>query len=347
MNLTSLITLPARLGYEATRRTLDLAAGAGRRLGLFGDDAEPAVQPESAARRPTRPKPGMDDATLARKVESEIFRVRGVAKGKIDVNAADGVVWLRGEAKTPDLIKRVEERAKAVPEVKGVENLLHLPKTPAPSRTDTPPSQRRTRSASDRTAAKATKAKAARSTAARRAGGAPKRTTEEKPVAPAEPAPARLAARDEGRQPAPLGSNPDVIEKQVPDDATLARMVESELFRDDAVAKGSINVNSAGGRVWLRGVARDPDQIGELERRALAVPGVEKVENLLHVPGTPAQAAERPSTPPEERAVTRRFTTAEEPGPGEPLPSELAERGEGRQPAPLGAGDDVPGDGQA
>ena len=344
MNLTSLITLPARLGYEATRRTLDVAAGAGRRLGLFGDGAEPATQPEStAARRPTRPKPDMDDATLARKVESEIFRVRGVAKGKIDVNAAGGVVWLRGEAKTPELIKRIEARAKAVPEVKEVENLLHLPKTPAPSRTDTPPSQRRTRSGSDRTAAKATKAKAARSTAARRAGGAPKRTTEEKPVAPAEPAPARLAARDEGRQPAPLGSNPDVIEEQVPDDVTLARMVESEIFTGDAVEKGSINVNAADGRVWLRGVARDPDQIRELERRALAVPGVKKVENLLHMPGTPAQTAERAPTPPEEREVTRRFTTAEEPGAGEPLPSELAERGEGRQPAPLGSRDDSDG----
>src|SRR4051812_14607311 len=107
MNLTSLITLPARLGYEATRRALDLAAGAGRATGLFGgsDEPAPATPEPKAPRRPTRPKRGMDDVTLTRKVETEIFRVRGVAKGKIDVNAADGVVWLRGEAKTPDLIK--------------------------------------------------------------------------------------------------------------------------------------------------------------------------------------------------------------------------------------------------
>jgi len=60
------------------------------------------------------------------------------------VNVAHGVVWLRGEARTPQLIKLAEARAAEVPEVTKVENLLHLPKTPAPSRTDTPPRQRKT-----------------------------------------------------------------------------------------------------------------------------------------------------------------------------------------------------------
>ncbi|HKP89378.1 MAG TPA: BON domain-containing protein, partial [Thermoleophilaceae bacterium] len=170
MNLTLIITLPARLGYEATRRALDLAAGAGRMVGLGGsDEPRPETQRPAAGGRPSRPKPAMDDVTLARKVETEIFRVRGVAKGKIDVNAADGVVWLRGEARTPELIKRVEARAEAIPEVLRVENLLHLPKTPAPSRTDTPPSQRKTRARSERTAARDTKAKAQRAKAQREA----------------------------------------------------------------------------------------------------------------------------------------------------------------------------------
>jgi BON domain len=118
---------------------------------------EPAPQPRRAqprkqagARRPSpqasrKPKE-LDDVGLARKVESIIFRDEGVPKGKIDVNAADGVVWLRGEAKTPDMIKALERDASAIPEVKRVENLLHLPKTPAPTRTDTPPTQRKTRS---------------------------------------------------------------------------------------------------------------------------------------------------------------------------------------------------------
>lgn len=201
MNLTSVITLPARLGYEAARRTLDLAAGAGRAVGLFGGDGEP--EPPAPA-RPTRPKPDMDDVTLARKVETEIFRVRGVAKGKIDVNAADGVVWLRGEARTPELIKRVEARAAAIPEVARVENLLHLPKTPAPSRTDTPPSQRKTRTRSDRTTAAETKAKAKREREAARRFDASERPDD------GEPLPSELADRGESRQPAPLGAGDDV-----------------------------------------------------------------------------------------------------------------------------------------
>ena len=87
----------------------------------------------------------LDDTALARKVETVIFRDPEVDKGKIDVNAAGGVVWLRGEARTPDLVRELERRAQEVPEVRQVENLLHLPKTPAPSRTDTPAGQRRTR----------------------------------------------------------------------------------------------------------------------------------------------------------------------------------------------------------
>ena len=219
MNLTSLIYLPARLGYAATRRTLDVAAGAGRMVGLFQGSEEPAVEAEPETqprRRPTRPKRDMDDVTLARKVETEISRVRGIAKGKIDVNAADGVVWLRGEAKTPELIKRIEARAVAVPEVARVENLLHLPKTPAPSRTDTPPSQRKTRTRSDRTAARATKAKAERAKAERESAAArasaaddeARRFSSER-SSDGEPLPAEPAERGESRQPAPLGAGDD------------------------------------------------------------------------------------------------------------------------------------------
>ena len=50
------------------------------------------------------------------------------------MNAAAGVVWLRGEARTPEMIKALERQALEVPEVSRVENLLHLPKTPAPTR---------------------------------------------------------------------------------------------------------------------------------------------------------------------------------------------------------------------
>jgi BON domain len=74
----------------------------------------------------------LDDITLARKVESEIFRDEEAPKGDVNVNVIDGVVYLRGEV-GEDLIKDLEKAAKKVSGVKGVENLLHSPGTPAPS----------------------------------------------------------------------------------------------------------------------------------------------------------------------------------------------------------------------
>jgi osmotically-inducible protein OsmY len=68
-----------------------------------------------------------DDSTLARKVETEIFRDPEVPKGQINVNAEDGVVILRGEVERPELIKDLEEMTRSVQGVKGVENLLHVP----------------------------------------------------------------------------------------------------------------------------------------------------------------------------------------------------------------------------
>jgi hypothetical protein len=79
-------------------------------------------------------KPQPDDVTLARKVETEIFRDADVPKGQINVNAEGGVVYLRGEIENPDLIKDLEKAAQKVQGVKAVENLLHAPGTPAPTK---------------------------------------------------------------------------------------------------------------------------------------------------------------------------------------------------------------------
>ena len=75
-----------------------------------------------------------------------------------------------------------------------------------------------------------------------------------------------------------------------PDDATLARKVETEIFREPDVPKGKINVNAENGKVVLRGEVEEPELIKDLEQRTKKVQGVEEVENLLHVPGTPAPA---------------------------------------------------------
>ncbi len=79
-------------------------------------------------------KPQPDDVTLARKVETEIFRDADVPKGQINVNAENGVVVLRGEVEGAELIKDLEKRTKKVQGVKEVENLLHTPGSAAPTK---------------------------------------------------------------------------------------------------------------------------------------------------------------------------------------------------------------------
>ena len=65
------------------------------------------------------------------------------------------------------------------------------------------------------------------------------------------------------------------------DDVTLARKVESELFRPDDVPKGSISINVNDGVVELRGELPDPKQIDELGDNAKKIDGVKDVRNLL------------------------------------------------------------------
>ena len=73
-----------------------------------------------------------DDATLANKIRSEVFRPADVPKGQINVNVQDGVVQLRGEVSRAELIDDLVEQTRKVQGVRDVENLLHLQGTEAP-----------------------------------------------------------------------------------------------------------------------------------------------------------------------------------------------------------------------
>src|SRR5215208_4775138 len=112
------------------------------------------------------------------------------AKGAIDINVVDGAVWLRGTARTPEAIKRLEAKARAIPEVSEVHNLLHLPSTPAPSRTDTPAAHRKTR----------------RGAAPKRPRTEPRNVNADKTIADGEALPKDLAAERAGRRAAKLGT---------------------------------------------------------------------------------------------------------------------------------------------
>jgi|SRR5215210_5145694 len=112
------------------RRGSGKAAQTGRSL---TSQATALKQKATHLREEEKPEP--DDVTLARKVETEIFRDAEVPKGKINVNAEDGVVFLRGEIDDADLIRDLEKAARNVQGVREVENFLHAPGTEAPTKT--------------------------------------------------------------------------------------------------------------------------------------------------------------------------------------------------------------------
>jgi len=74
----------------------------------------------------------LDDATLKNKVETEIFRAADSPKGRVSVNAQHGIVQLRGEIDSTELIDDLVEKVRSIQGVRDVENLLHLAGTPAP-----------------------------------------------------------------------------------------------------------------------------------------------------------------------------------------------------------------------
>ncbi|HLM08977.1 MAG TPA: BON domain-containing protein [Thermoleophilaceae bacterium] len=85
-----------------------------------------------AGREPAEER--LNDPALARKVESEVFRDEEIPKGNISVNAEYGVIYLRGEVPSSEVMQELANRARAVDGVRAVENLTHLPGEKAPAK---------------------------------------------------------------------------------------------------------------------------------------------------------------------------------------------------------------------
>jgi osmotically-inducible protein OsmY len=88
-----------------------------------------ATSAPGAGREPAEER--LNDPALARKVESEVFRGEEIPKGSVSVNAEYGVVYLRGEVPSRELMDELTTRTRAVDGVRAVENLTHLPGEPA------------------------------------------------------------------------------------------------------------------------------------------------------------------------------------------------------------------------
>jgi len=127
-----------RLGNRRRKVGADWTLARFRRAGRMTQRAGRAAAAEAygtvqqVKHREEEPKPQPDDVTLARKVETEIFRDAEVPKGQINVNAENGVVYLRGEVPDADLLNDLVDKARDVQGVRDVANLLHLPGQEAP-----------------------------------------------------------------------------------------------------------------------------------------------------------------------------------------------------------------------
>jgi osmotically-inducible protein OsmY len=114
----------ARRGKEEAARKATYAGGT---IKGKATAAAPGTSREPAEDR-------LNDPALQAKVESEIFRDPDVPKGQVSVNVESGVVFLRGELEDRSAIDRLREAAAAVEGIRGVENLLHTPGEPAPTK---------------------------------------------------------------------------------------------------------------------------------------------------------------------------------------------------------------------
>ena len=110
-----------RTGHQAGR------AGQGAKSQAYG-------LTQKALHLKDRTKEEPDDATIAHKVETELFRDADVPKGQINVNAENGVVYLRGQVADEGLAETLGKSARKIQGVREVENLLHTPGTPAPTK---------------------------------------------------------------------------------------------------------------------------------------------------------------------------------------------------------------------
>ena len=111
----------ARRGAAESERKARYAAGvakgAAHEAGGAGDGAD-----------------SLPDPDLANKVRTEIFRDAEAPKGDVNVNAENGVVYLRGEVSSAEDVQRLATQAREIKGVREVVNLLHLPGEAAPTK---------------------------------------------------------------------------------------------------------------------------------------------------------------------------------------------------------------------
>jgi osmotically-inducible protein OsmY len=124
-------------GKRRRHVAVDRAAALLRRFGRSAERAGRQAASEvygagmKVAHAKEESKPQPNDAALVQKVESEVFRDPSIPKGQINVNAENGVVYLRGRVDSPDLVEQLERAVRDVQGVRDVENLVQVGPEPS------------------------------------------------------------------------------------------------------------------------------------------------------------------------------------------------------------------------
>jgi osmotically-inducible protein OsmY len=117
---------------QARDQATSKASTAASAVSSQAHSAAATVKGAASTITPTRHE-AMDDATLADRVRSEIFRPADAPKGSVSVDVQARVVYLRGEVTDQAWIDRLGDEARKVEGIDGVKNLLHAPGTPTPA----------------------------------------------------------------------------------------------------------------------------------------------------------------------------------------------------------------------
>ncbi|MDP8905294.1 MAG: BON domain-containing protein [Chloroflexota bacterium] len=138
VGMVAMYFLDPRLGRGRRAQTVDRTAGTARQAARKAGQAGRFVAAQAYGVTQKVRHLGRDagepenDAVLKSKVESILFRDPDLPKGDINIHAEDGVVVLKGTARTPDEINEIERRVAEIDGVQGVRNMLHLPNMPDP-----------------------------------------------------------------------------------------------------------------------------------------------------------------------------------------------------------------------
>jgi osmotically-inducible protein OsmY len=119
----------ARIKDQLTARARRTRRGLARKARYVGSTVEGKL--EKVTRSDGAPP--ADDRTVVDKVKSEVLGRPAFAGHQVLVEAADGVVTLRGEL-DPSLANELEKAVRAVSGVREVSNLVHPPGEPAPNK---------------------------------------------------------------------------------------------------------------------------------------------------------------------------------------------------------------------